>query len=164
MSIETMGVGADTLLSAAQRVEEARRELLHGDPETAAITLYELLREDPENAQAHEMLGVALIRTGRPNSGVAHLMRAVDLAPTSRTARFDLAIALNKVGKREAAKAELRRLIALDPGYTRAQQALAVLEGQDPRTAVVRQSTSGEECFRQPWEVGKPGGRTAWHA
>jgi Flp pilus assembly protein TadD len=60
---------------------------------------------------------------------IAHLRRAVALAPDSAVAHSDLGGALAQAGQREEALMHIRKALALDPQNTAARENLARLQG-----------------------------------
>ena len=90
-------------------------------------------RSNPDFADAHDELGVLLFAAGRLDEAIAHLRKAVDLAPGSAVAHSDLGGALAQAGRRDEALQHIRRALALDPGNTAARENLARLtRGRQP--------------------------------
>jgi Flp pilus assembly protein TadD len=52
-----------------------------GEPEEAMASYRRALDIDPDFAEAHNVIGVALARSGRREEALAHLEQAVRLAP-----------------------------------------------------------------------------------
>jgi protein O-mannosyl-transferase len=73
------------------------------------------LRLDPNSAEAHTNLGLALVDQGRVEEAAAEFREAVRLDPKKFPARNALGVALMRQGKREEAVAALREAVVLDP-------------------------------------------------
>lgn len=74
----------------------------------------ETLKRFPESAALHRNLGCALLETGEPDEGFAHMRRAIELTPNA--IEFDsLATALGRHGLFEEAEAAFRRALELAP-------------------------------------------------
>jgi TolB-like protein/DNA-binding winged helix-turn-helix (wHTH) protein/Flp pilus assembly protein TadD len=71
----------------------------------------------PNNALAHERYSLFLLRTGRPNEGLAEAQRAFELNPLSLENNIGLAQRLFDAGRREEAIAAMEKTIKMDPGY-----------------------------------------------
>jgi tetratricopeptide (TPR) repeat protein len=85
----------------------------------------------PENARAHNNLGLALSAAGRADEAMAEYRRAIALQPNHAFAHFNLATTLSAQGRLEEAVAHFRAALAADAGYVSARvnlgQALARL-------------------------------------
>lgn len=64
-----------------------------GQPEWAEAAARASLSLDDGNARAHRLLGLNLVRSGRPEEGIEHLGRAQQLLPASPSIRAELAAA-----------------------------------------------------------------------
>jgi Flp pilus assembly protein TadD len=60
-----------------------------GQTEEAIEHIHNALELDPDFADAHNMLGIILARTGKVDEGIAHLQRAVALIPESPEYHFN---------------------------------------------------------------------------
>jgi predicted O-linked N-acetylglucosamine transferase (SPINDLY family) len=83
-----------------------------------------LLRVQPDNADAMQVLGMLLAKSGRAADAVPHLERAVTVDPNFATYRNNLGNALMEVRRAEDAVTQFRAAIALDCTYWRAWQGL----------------------------------------
>lgn len=89
----------------------------------------QLLRLQPDDAQARLRLGVIHARAGRPLRAVAQLRRATELRPDWAEAWLRLGTATFRAGNILEAERPLRRALELDPGLWPATVSLAsVLE------------------------------------
>lgn len=69
----------------------------------------------PDNAEALDKLGTALLAVNRPLEAAAALQRALRISPTNAAVRNRLAVALYLGGRSAEAVAEYRRAVADDP-------------------------------------------------
>jgi tetratricopeptide (TPR) repeat protein len=83
----------------------------------------------PDNAEAHEHLGIALLLQQRVGASIASLETARALAPERPTAHLNLAAAYARAGRVEDARAEAREALRLDPAESQAAALLASLGG-----------------------------------
>lgn len=74
-----------------------------------------VLREDPDNADAHNLLGTLAVEAGLLEASVEFLQRAVKLAPKSPVFRNNLANAFCLADQPQKAIPHLRRAISLNP-------------------------------------------------
>ncbi len=83
-----------------------------------AEALYrEILREQPDDADALHFLGVVFAQRGDPTAAVDTLRRAVALRPDAPAFHSNLGKALAETGNVDGAVASLRRALELAPGY-----------------------------------------------
>jgi predicted TPR repeat methyltransferase len=81
-----------------------------------AVDLWErLVGVCPEDARAHQDLGLALLRLGRRTHAVAALRRTIALAPNYAPGHCNLGLALEELGDFAAAAAALREALRLQP-------------------------------------------------
>ncbi|MHC4066068.1 MAG: tetratricopeptide repeat protein, partial [Planctomycetota bacterium] len=73
------------------------------------------LRIDPNLAEAHQNLGVALLRLGLVDEAVEHLRQAVEISPNIPQAHTNLGNALARMGRKEEAHDSYTQAIGLDP-------------------------------------------------
>jgi Flp pilus assembly protein TadD len=77
---------------AGPRIELAKLDLSEGDLEPAEELLNNLLKHDPNNAEANMMLGDIMARRGRPDVARTLLEQAVHQDPELQAAHYKLAI------------------------------------------------------------------------
>ncbi|HTL92720.1 MAG TPA: tetratricopeptide repeat protein, partial [Steroidobacteraceae bacterium] len=80
----------------------------------------------PDNAEAHNTLGVTLREQGNIEEGTSALRRALDLRPAYAEARHNLANALREQGECQAAAEEFRRALGFNADDAQARLGLAV--------------------------------------
>jgi len=87
----------------------------------SAIALYKRLVElQPNSAELHANLGIALVHAGRYNEAVSEYKQAQTLAPQSPGIALDLALAWYKAADFAAAALELEKVRRLQPDSTQA--------------------------------------------
>lgn len=116
-------------LAAAQRspVEAARHLLAQGHRSEAVRLLRQSLKANPRSAEAHRLLGQALMQKGQGWESIEQLTEAVRLSPDSAEAQSALGTALNYFGDPKAAVKPLQKAIALDPDFAPAQLNLGLV-------------------------------------
>ena len=72
-----------------------------GNDSAAVQNFYQALRLDPNYAEAHNNLGVVLIRNGKIDEAASHFLRAVQLKSSYVTARENLQKALKDMRNEE---------------------------------------------------------------
>ena len=85
-----------------------------------------VLQEDPDRAEALQLLGVVCHATGRRDAAVEYLSRSVALRPTAATWQHNLAEAWLAGGDVDRAIAAYRAAIALDPSKAVTRAGLGV--------------------------------------
>ena len=128
-------------LAAAQREYEAALRIeplyrpasvnladLHrmaGRDDEGVKVLAEALRRDPEGAELHHAMGLALVRAGRHEEALAHFERAAQTAPEQARFAYVYAVALHGTGNVKQAIEVLEAALARHPGDASLRQALA---------------------------------------
>ncbi|HWA31378.1 MAG TPA: tetratricopeptide repeat protein [Rhizomicrobium sp.] len=87
----------------------------------------EILVARPNNADAHNILGVTLYRTGRQDEGLEEVRRAAKLDPSNPNYFANLGEMERKAKNLDAAQAALERAIALDPQSAQAHNNLGIV-------------------------------------
>lgn len=96
-----------------------------GRLDAAIAAVRTLLRVQPRNADALQMLGLFLTQGGQREQAVTQLERAVAIAPRVSGYRNNLGNALMAVERHGDAAAQFRAAIEADPAYARAYLGLA---------------------------------------
>jgi tetratricopeptide (TPR) repeat protein len=78
--------------------------------------LKEIVDWDPDNANAHLMLGDALIQQGKYQEGISEYRKAVDLSPESPEGLFRIGRTLLRQDREKQALVELKKAWELDKG------------------------------------------------
>lgn len=112
---------------AAQLLEKGFRQLRAGDLDGARQSAESLLEADPDNAEAHHLLGIVHAQRGRFDSAEKHLLRAIGARPGIPDAHIDLG---NVYGVRHdlvKAESSYRKALSLAPDAEIAHFNLALL-------------------------------------
>lgn len=100
----------------------------------AVTALRAAVQAEPLQAEARNMLGLALAQVGRTAEALDEFSAALELRPDYAAARFNLANAQIKAGKLEEAIDNLRRVVAANPDDPLPRSRLnAALEAQRAR-------------------------------
>lgn len=110
---------------------------------TEAVPHFEaVLRRNPNSADAHLNLGIALAESGRKEDALASFQEACRLAPNSSRPHYNLGRALNDLGRANEAREALETSTKLDDRFAPAIQLLGLLErnaGNDERAVTLLQ-------------------------
>lgn len=87
----------------------------------------QVLRLEPKEADANNLLGVLLFQTNRAEEGLAFLKTATTLKPTEVMFFYNLGTALRAAAKPQEAVNAFAKCVELDPKHTDAQNALVGL-------------------------------------
>lgn len=114
-----------------QRQKEAAVHFLRiGKPEEALAAARHLGEEDPTDAEAFQIQGLALARLGESEEATQAMRRAVKLSPDEGKHHYNLASHLANIGQMDEAVWEAKQAVRLAPGHTDAVHLLDVLEGR----------------------------------
>lgn len=89
--------------------------LEQGERDEAEALLKQILREAPDNADAHGSLGILYRQTGALDASLTHLKQAIALRPANPLAHRDLGTAMLDLGEASAAFVATARSFAVDP-------------------------------------------------
>jgi superkiller protein 3 len=84
----------------------------------------------PDQAEAHEKLGLAIFLQGDPRTALAHLERALRLDPARASAHLNLAALYAELGRFAEARRRAAEALRLDPAERRAADLLKALPMQ----------------------------------
>jgi tetratricopeptide (TPR) repeat protein len=115
--------------------ERAHAEQAQGRLKDAEATCREVLALDQGHFGAWHLLGIVTLRAGDPQTAVAHIERAVALAPARADCRNSLGFALRALGRGKDAEAAFRAAAALDPNFVEAHYQLGNLLREAKRNA-----------------------------
>lgn len=124
-------------------LQRALQDAQAGKLDAAIASVRALLRLQPKNTDAMQMLGLFLTQCGQTQQAVAQLERAVALEPQAAGYRNNLGNALSGVGRHRDAVAQFEKAAAIDPGYFRAYLGLALA-----RIALLDSSGAVDACRR----------------
>jgi tetratricopeptide (TPR) repeat protein len=99
-----------------------------GRLEEARSGLETLILAQPDNDEAHRLLGRVLGRLGRADESLAHLQKAVSLRPGFWRNHQQLGIAHLNAGRHAAAAASFRRITELQPDLAWGHQMLGTVQ------------------------------------
>jgi Flp pilus assembly protein TadD len=118
----------------AGAVDLAQLDLREQRAQSAAETLLEVVREEPGEARALQLLHPLLLYLGRADDGLEVYTRAVERRPDLAFVHEARADFLAEVGRNEEAIAGYRRALALDPRrYAAERKAVRLLEQESER-------------------------------
>ena len=111
--------------TASQTLHEAARLALCEHRYADAVqTLERAIGRDPNDAWAHDALGIAFQRLGRAEEALAEFRQSVELAPQDAVHLYNLGAMLVSVGEHEDGEDYLRRCLQIDPDHERAKDLL----------------------------------------
>lgn len=122
-----------------REIAQAKRLLQEGSKDRAIAILREVLREEPDNGDAHLLLGSALALLPERSEALQELQRTVELRPSSALALFTLGTAQARFGESEAAKRTFERTLQLDPRFAEAHVSLAMILAQQHELTSARE-------------------------
>ena len=129
-------------MSIERTLERAMHDAQSGRLDAAVASVRTVLRLQPKNADALQLMGLFLTQLGQPQQAVAQLERAVAISPRVTGYRNNLGNALVGAGRQEDAAAQYRAAIEIDPSYSRAYLGLALA------LTALRQSDAAIEACR----------------
>jgi len=101
---------------------------LGDDQEAAEQTLLDVLREDPEILDAHQMLGQLAVTQGRYDDALERYRRVLELEPKHKNSLMGMASSYRALGRTDEALVGFRRLLEVSGHDTRATLAIADIE------------------------------------
>lgn len=101
--------------------------LERGAPAEAIPWLRLAVERAPNQAEAHEKLGLAIFMRGEPRTALAHLERALQLDPARASAHLNLAALYAELGRFADARKQAAEALRLDPAEPRAAELLKAL-------------------------------------
>ncbi len=110
---------------AALLLNEALAHHKAGRLQEAEEGYREILRADPDHAEANHLLGLAAFQAGRHGPASEHISRAIRSNPGQAQYHKNLGNALFEQGRLEEATAAFERAVALAPDFPEAQNNLA---------------------------------------
>src|SRR5215469_2857321 len=122
-----------------RQIAQAKSLLEAGAVEQAVVTLRDILRDDPDNGDAHLLLGSALALVPERSEALKELHRAVELQSSSALAYFSLGTAQARFGDSEAARHSFEKSLQLDPGFAEAHVSVAMILAQQHEWASARE-------------------------
>ena len=102
-------------MNVAQALQAALARHQAGDLDAAEKMYRDILKKQPKQADAHNLLGVLLHQKGQFAAAIQHTQRACDLDPRFHVPHVNLGNALQAAGRPAEAVAAFRRALALKP-------------------------------------------------
>jgi tetratricopeptide (TPR) repeat protein len=106
--------------------QEAFEWYRKGDFEQAQNICGELLKAEPDNAEAAHLLGLISYKLGNYGGALKNIRKALRLDPQNADAHFDLGNVLHEDGKIAKAITSYRKAIKLNPHYAEAYNNLGI--------------------------------------
>lgn len=116
------------------RKAAAQAFLAAGDVHRAAALARWIVEENPDDAEAHRLLGLAMHGTGDLPTARDCLERSVRLDPRSADGHFALGNLLRELDEKGRAELHYRTALRLDPGHVDALNNLGALRRQEGAT------------------------------
>lgn len=113
--------------SVAERFEKGVQHRLTGEYDQAEALLKSVIAEQPNNADAHHELGLVYSFRAAMDESLQHLLRAVQLQPTSTIYMNDLGKTFAMFGEDDKAKMAFNHVLKLDPFNEEAMKQLSYL-------------------------------------
>lgn len=103
-----------------QKLQQALQHHHAGRVAEAEILYRQILKEEPGNADALHLLGVASIAQGLHQAAIEFIGQAIRIAPKNAAYHSNLGLALTSLGWLAEAVASIRQAIALQPDFAEA--------------------------------------------
>jgi arylsulfatase A-like enzyme/Tfp pilus assembly protein PilF len=139
-ALEVLGPAAGQTAGASTLTVQAHALLDSGRPQEAEALLQRVLAADPNNAQAHELLGVAELRMERPREARVHLERALAINRRLPSAWNTLGVALYTLEGPDAALDAWRQAVAIDASQYDSLLNIGLVSAQTGRLDQARQA------------------------
>jgi tetratricopeptide (TPR) repeat protein len=117
-------------------IEMAGKLYVEGNFAQSENVCRQLISVRPGNADAHNILGVALQALGRGDEAILSLRRAVELAPMASNVHANLGEVLRQQGKADEAAEALDEAVRLDPNNAQALNNLGITHFERGRPKV----------------------------
>jgi predicted O-linked N-acetylglucosamine transferase (SPINDLY family) len=111
--------------SIEQLFEAGKRHRNAGQFAEAEPIYRRILVQQPQSADAHQLLGVVVYALGRRNEAIELFGKAAALDPSRSDYQFNLGVLLGEVARWDEAIAAYQRAVALRPDFAEAQFSLA---------------------------------------
>ena len=114
------------VMATADKLNAAMREHGAGQLRAAEAAYRDILKSDPQHADALHLLGVVLSQTSRTEEAILLIRRAISVNPDFAAFHANLGNALRAVGRLEEAVVSYRRALHLQPDYAEAYSNLGI--------------------------------------
>lgn len=119
---EEIGLTQMVETGVAQSLAYAKQALRKGEGLAAIVHLKQATRQDPENAEALELLGIAHEQEGQRHAALEALARATELDPRRATAHYNYGLILSENGMIDEAMEEVQAALMIRPDYAAAME------------------------------------------
>lgn len=106
---------AQRLKAAAAGVQEAAEKVRQGDYDGAISQLQEILKKNPEDANAHYMTGMALLRKIMWKEALLSFLQVIELTPGFAAAHYQAGVCYQQMEEPERALEYYVKAMELDP-------------------------------------------------
>ena len=117
----------DIMASTEDTLQQARAHETAGRFTQVASLCERLLKQEPDNAEARHLCGIAYLNSDRIEAAVALLKTTVQTRPDNPTAWFDLGLAQQAAGTPEEAATSYNYALSLKPEHLEAWSRLAMV-------------------------------------
>jgi tetratricopeptide (TPR) repeat protein len=122
-----------------REIERARQMIVAGAVDQAIELLRGIAQKEPDNYDAHLLLGMALALAPERSQAIEHFRRAIELRPAFAPAYHTFGTALARLADFDAARQMFEKAVALDPRLTDARISLALLLAQRKEFVAARE-------------------------
>ena len=127
-----------SLDSATQTLHEAARLAISEHRYADAVqTLERAIGRDPNDAWAHDALGISYQRLGRTEEALNEFRQSVEIAPHVAGFLYNLGAMLASVGELDEGQDTLLRCLEIDPEHARATTLLGRLQTDPPASGPI---------------------------
>ena len=124
---EMAEAGTDNATGPSPALEAAMEHHRNGDLAGAKAAYEAVLEAEPENPDAHHLIGMIAYQTGNAEAAIEHLQHAIAAQPGNPHFHLNFGEALRANGQSDAAMAAYRRAVALDHSMFEAHTNLGLL-------------------------------------
>lgn len=121
------------LCDSENQLRKAQDLLAKGSLSEAVTVLRQVVRDDPDNLDAHLSLGTALALQDLRAESLKEINTAIHLSPSSAKARNQLGVVLSRFLETDAARQAFEDALSLDPQFAEAHVNLALILAQTER-------------------------------
>ncbi|MEW6519910.1 MAG: tetratricopeptide repeat protein [Thermodesulfobacteriota bacterium] len=143
-------------LDVSQAFELASSYCQAGQTQQAASIYQQILLKDPDNAQAHSLLGILAGQAGNMERAIQLTRKAILLEPDNANFHYNLGIMLKERGRLDEAIASYRQAIARKPDFANA------LYNLGNALQAAGQGAEAIACYRQVVAI-RPGHAEAYN-
>jgi predicted O-linked N-acetylglucosamine transferase (SPINDLY family) len=135
----------------AAQLEKALNDMRAGRLEQAVKSVQRILKSNPNDQNAAQILALLLVQSGRIESALPFLEAAVAAAPTAPQYRNNLAHALLQLGRYQEAAEQWTRAVEIDPQYGLGWLGLSTVRLRLNDSAGAREAAERGMALRSNW-------------